>query len=156
MIFGTESSTGKFVGYHVDFSALHPTKCKLDLSNPENDDFELWSPEDTRGEACLFGREVNLMHNIKGLLTRRAKPCKFRRNITDVSETEIATLVRSSFSLTKRCETALAPLKTLNGKSIKLALFCLNHATNLILPKVTSTMFVTRITDVFWFLACHL
>ncbi|KAL0080134.1 hypothetical protein F4703DRAFT_1905796 [Phycomyces blakesleeanus] len=58
VIFGTEYGSSNVVAYHIDFSALHPTKCKLDLSHPSDDDFELWSPEDTRGEACLFGREV--------------------------------------------------------------------------------------------------
>lgn len=60
VIFGEERRSGKTVAYHIDFSAVQPTKCKLDLNNPENDDFELWSPEDTRGEKCLFGREVNI------------------------------------------------------------------------------------------------
>ena len=60
VLFGQDRLSGKTVAYHIDFSAIHPTKCKLDLDNPEHDDFELWSPEDTRGEKCLFGREVML------------------------------------------------------------------------------------------------
>lgn len=58
VLFGQERKTGNTVAYHIDFSAIHPTKCKLDVDHPEDDDFELWSPEDTRGEKCLFGREV--------------------------------------------------------------------------------------------------
>lgn len=30
----------------------------LDLSNPNGDDFELWSPSEEREEQCLFGRQV--------------------------------------------------------------------------------------------------
>lgn len=37
----------------------------LDLDNPNNDDFELWSPEDTRGEKCLFGRETAYFRRIR-------------------------------------------------------------------------------------------
>lgn len=58
IIFGIERGSGASVAYHVDFSAIHPTKCNIDLSNPDTDDFELWSPSDSRGEQCLFGREV--------------------------------------------------------------------------------------------------
>ncbi|OAD72986.1 hypothetical protein PHYBLDRAFT_20680 [Phycomyces blakesleeanus NRRL 1555(-)] len=65
VIFGTEYGSSNVVAYHIDFSALHPTKCKLDLSHPSDDDFELWSPEDTRGEACLFGRETKYYRRIQ-------------------------------------------------------------------------------------------
>ena len=30
----------------------------LDPLNPNNDDFELWSPAEQRQERCLFGRKV--------------------------------------------------------------------------------------------------
>ena len=46
------------VAVHLDFSSLTRTKCNLDLDNPENDDFELWSPAEEREETCLFGRQV--------------------------------------------------------------------------------------------------
>jgi hypothetical protein len=31
---------------------------KLDVDDPGNDDFELWSPSEERSERCLFGRQV--------------------------------------------------------------------------------------------------
>ncbi|KAI9318385.1 hypothetical protein BX666DRAFT_1927417 [Dichotomocladium elegans] len=65
VIFGQEQGSGKTVAYHIDFSRLHPTKCNLDLNNPDTDDFELWSPEDTRGEKCLFGRETKYYRRIQ-------------------------------------------------------------------------------------------
>lgn len=37
----------------------------LDLDHPNDDDFELWSPEDTRGEKCLFGRETSYYRRIR-------------------------------------------------------------------------------------------
>ncbi|KAG0173404.1 vacuolar protein sorting/targeting protein PEP1 [Apophysomyces sp. BC1034] len=65
VIFGTERQSGKTVAYHIDFSAIHPTQCKLDIKNQDDDDFELWSPEDTRGEKCLFGRETLYYRRIR-------------------------------------------------------------------------------------------
>ncbi|RCI00049.1 vacuolar protein sorting/targeting protein PEP1, partial [Rhizopus azygosporus] len=56
---------GKSVAYHVDFSPLRPNKCVLDEEHPNDDDFELWSPEDTRGEKCLFGREIAYYRRIR-------------------------------------------------------------------------------------------
>ncbi|KAI8967795.1 hypothetical protein BDF20DRAFT_917392 [Mycotypha africana] len=63
VLFGLKN--GKTVAYHIDFSAIHPTKCILDENHPNDDDFELWSPEDTRGEKCLFGREVQYYRRIQ-------------------------------------------------------------------------------------------
>lgn len=63
ILFGTKNH--KTIAYHIDFSALHPTKCVLDLDHPNDDDFELWSPEDTRGETCLFGRETKYYRRIQ-------------------------------------------------------------------------------------------
>ncbi|GAA5980381.1 hypothetical protein JCM11641_001783 [Rhodosporidiobolus odoratus] len=59
ILFGTapdrpESS----VAVHVDFSSVSNVKCKLDLSNPARDDFELWSPSESRDEPCLFGMQA--------------------------------------------------------------------------------------------------
>ncbi|KAG1149093.1 hypothetical protein G6F37_003371 [Rhizopus arrhizus] len=55
VLFGLKG--GKTVAIHIDFSPLRPNKCVLDLDHPNDDDFELWSPENTRGEKCLFGHE---------------------------------------------------------------------------------------------------
>ncbi|CCM05585.1 uncharacterized protein FIBRA_07813 [Fibroporia radiculosa] len=49
---------------HIDFSSLITKKCILDLNHPEDDDFELWSPNELRNELCLFGRQV-LYHRRK-------------------------------------------------------------------------------------------
>ncbi|KAK4046163.1 vacuolar protein sorting/targeting protein PEP1 [Microbotryomycetes sp. JL201] len=46
------------VAVHLDFSSITNVKCKLDLSNPNDDDFELWSPSENREEPCLFGKQV--------------------------------------------------------------------------------------------------
>ncbi|KAG0798808.1 hypothetical protein G6F22_003854 [Rhizopus arrhizus] len=63
VLFGLKG--GKTVAIHIDFSPLRPNQCVLDLDNPNNDDFELWSPEDTRGEKCLFGRETAYFRRIR-------------------------------------------------------------------------------------------
>ncbi|KAI9281076.1 hypothetical protein BY458DRAFT_499521 [Sporodiniella umbellata] len=63
VLFGTRN--GKTMAIHIDFSPVRRNKCLLDLSNPNNDDFELWSPEDTRGEKCLFGRETSYYRRIR-------------------------------------------------------------------------------------------
>lgn len=47
------------VAVHLDFSSITNVKCKLDLANPNNDDFELWSPSEEREEQCLFGVQVS-------------------------------------------------------------------------------------------------
>ncbi|KIJ36606.1 hypothetical protein M422DRAFT_260953, partial [Sphaerobolus stellatus SS14] len=46
------------VAVQVDFSSLTTKQCLLDLKNPDNDDFELWSPSEEREEQCLFGRKT--------------------------------------------------------------------------------------------------
>ena len=46
------------IAIHLDFSQLTLQKCKLDLSRPNDDDFELWSPSQSRQEPCLFGKQV--------------------------------------------------------------------------------------------------
>ncbi|KAM0751951.1 putative signal sequence binding protein [Meredithblackwellia eburnea MCA 4105] len=46
------------VAVHLDFTSVTNIKCKLDLANPNDDDFELWSPSEEREEQCLFGRQV--------------------------------------------------------------------------------------------------
>ncbi|KAG5643933.1 vacuolar protein sorting/targeting protein PEP1 [Asterophora parasitica] len=46
------------VAVHVDFTALTNKQCVLNLDNPGQDDFELWSPSEEREERCLFGRQT--------------------------------------------------------------------------------------------------
>ena len=56
ILFGTRSDKPEStVAVHLDFSSITNVKCKLDLANPNNDDFELWSPSESREEPCLFG-----------------------------------------------------------------------------------------------------
>jgi hypothetical protein len=43
---------------HLDFSSLTKKQCKLNLEDPNHDDFELWSPSEERQEQCLFGAQV--------------------------------------------------------------------------------------------------
>ncbi|KAI7866898.1 hypothetical protein BDF14DRAFT_1808956 [Spinellus fusiger] len=90
VLFGTESDNHATVAYHIDFSALHPTQCKLDLNHPEDDDFELWSPEDTRGEKCLFGRETKYHRRIQDrdcyIGERLIQPREVVRNCSCVEE----------------------------------------------------------------------
>ena len=46
------------VAVYVDFSSLTHEQCLIDQENPNDDDFELWSPAESRDEPCLFGRQV--------------------------------------------------------------------------------------------------
>ncbi|KAJ7493393.1 vacuolar protein sorting/targeting protein 10 [Mycena galericulata] len=46
------------IAVHVDFSSLTSQQCVLNVENPGNDDFELWSPSEERQEQCLFGRQT--------------------------------------------------------------------------------------------------
>ncbi|THH04806.1 hypothetical protein EW145_g5251 [Phellinidium pouzarii] len=53
-----QQSPRSAVAIHLDFSSLTRKKCNLDLEQPINDDFELWSPAEEREERCLFGRRT--------------------------------------------------------------------------------------------------
>lgn len=55
----------KTVAIHLDFSKLTNRKCNLDLSNPKNDDFEVWSPSEERQEKCLFGKQTMFHRRIR-------------------------------------------------------------------------------------------
>ncbi|KAJ7444437.1 Oligoxyloglucan reducing end-specific cellobiohydrolase [Mycena latifolia] len=43
---------------YLDFSSLTSRQCAINIDNPGQDDFELWSPADERQERCMFGRQV--------------------------------------------------------------------------------------------------
>ncbi|GAA6042590.1 hypothetical protein JCM8097_003146 [Rhodosporidiobolus ruineniae] len=59
ILFGTKPDRPEStVSVHLDFSHVTNVKCKLDLANPNNDDFELWSPSESRDEPCLFGMQA--------------------------------------------------------------------------------------------------
>jgi len=71
----------KSVLVHLDFSAITSRKCKLLVvcssaqitdhlgvwlpDDPNNDDFELWSPSEGRDETCLFGRQTKYRRKIR-------------------------------------------------------------------------------------------
>ncbi|KAF8649292.1 hypothetical protein AX16_005896 [Volvariella volvacea WC 439] len=57
------SSTSTVV--HVDFSALTTKQCRLSIEDPTTDDFELWSPSESRQERCLFGRRTYYHRRIR-------------------------------------------------------------------------------------------
>jgi len=58
ILFGNYASSFASVAVHIDFSSLTTLQCKLDVNDPGNDDFELWSPSEERTERCLFGRQT--------------------------------------------------------------------------------------------------
>ncbi|GAA6014077.1 hypothetical protein JCM10207_000230 [Rhodosporidiobolus poonsookiae] len=59
ILFGTKPDRPEStVAVHLDFSSVSNVKCKLDLANPNADDFELWSPSEKRDEPCLFGEQT--------------------------------------------------------------------------------------------------
>ncbi|ORZ10539.1 hypothetical protein BCR42DRAFT_469972 [Absidia repens] len=90
VVFGAERGGTKTVAYHIDFSAIHPTQCKIDINNQDDDDFELWSPEDTRGETCLFGRETKYHRRIQDrdcyIGEKLVQPKEIVRNCTCAAE----------------------------------------------------------------------
>jgi cbb3-type cytochrome oxidase subunit 3 len=57
ILFGYEPRSQEHtVAIHIDMSKITNRKCVLDLSNPNGDDFTLWSPSEQREEKCLFGK----------------------------------------------------------------------------------------------------
>lgn len=59
ILFGISKTSGEnTVAVHLDFSKITNVKCVLDTTDPNHDDFELWSPSETRSEPCLFGRQT--------------------------------------------------------------------------------------------------
>ncbi|KAL7415743.1 hypothetical protein BDY24DRAFT_337902 [Mrakia frigida] len=66
LLFGTRPQKPEAtVSIHLDFSALTSKKCEQKLSDPNHDDFELWSPSQSRDETCLFGRQVKYHRRIR-------------------------------------------------------------------------------------------
>ncbi|KAK9765410.1 vacuolar protein sorting/targeting protein PEP1 [Basidiobolus ranarum] len=62
---------GRTTGYkpnqaivHIDFSGLNINQCLLDTGKPDEDDFELWSPQQELESKCLFGKEVQYYRRI--------------------------------------------------------------------------------------------
>ncbi|GAA6013403.1 hypothetical protein JCM11491_006065 [Sporobolomyces phaffii] len=66
ILFGTKpDQTESTVAIHLDFSSVTNVKCKLDLAHPDRDDFELWTPSESRDEPCLFGRQTYYHRRIR-------------------------------------------------------------------------------------------
>ncbi|KAJ7166603.1 signal sequence binding protein [Mycena filopes] len=42
----------------IDFTALTSKQCVTNVQDPNDDDFELWSPSSERAQRCLFGRQT--------------------------------------------------------------------------------------------------
>lgn len=59
------SSPDKTILVHLDFSAITQTKCVLSIEDPNHDDFELWSPSESREDKCLFGRQTMYHRRIR-------------------------------------------------------------------------------------------
>ncbi|KAG8888141.1 vacuolar protein sorting/targeting protein PEP1 [Tulasnella sp. 332] len=58
ILFGYPASSDSLVAIHIDLSNIANRQCTLDADNPNEDDFELWSPSQEREELCLFGRQT--------------------------------------------------------------------------------------------------
>ena len=60
--------------YQIDFSQLLSRQCKLDLENPETDDFELWTPKHPfQKDNCLFGHKTQYYRKLPGKLCHVGK-----------------------------------------------------------------------------------
>lgn len=65
LIFGKNNR--KTISYSVDFTNIHKRQCQLDLDNPNDDDFEYWSPKHPfTPDNCLFGRETRYLRRAIG------------------------------------------------------------------------------------------
>lgn len=55
------------VVYQIDFSQLLKRKCSLDLTHPDTDDFDLWTPRHPhQSDNCLFGHEAKYYRKVPG------------------------------------------------------------------------------------------
>jgi len=60
--------------YQIDFSGLLSRQCKLDLENPDTDDFELWTPKHPfQKDNCLFGHTTQYYRKFPGKLCHVGK-----------------------------------------------------------------------------------
>ncbi|KAG8983213.1 vacuolar protein sorting/targeting protein PEP1, partial [Tulasnella sp. 427] len=58
LLLGYPHMRDELVAIHLDFSAITSKKCNFEPDDPQQDDFELWSPSEEREERCLFGRQT--------------------------------------------------------------------------------------------------
>ncbi|WWD19083.1 hypothetical protein CI109_103541 [Kwoniella shandongensis] len=87
MLIGTASGqSDKSILVHLDFSAITQTKCELSIEDPNHDDFELWSPSESREDQCLFGRQTMYHRRIRNkncyVGERVVQPMTIVRNCT--------------------------------------------------------------------------
>lgn len=55
------------VSYSIDFTNIYLRQCQIDLDNPDNDDFEYWSPKHPFiSDNCLFGHEAKYLRRAVG------------------------------------------------------------------------------------------
>ncbi|KAF9903168.1 vacuolar protein sorting/targeting protein PEP1 [Linnemannia zychae] len=65
LLFAVSRSNSRQMIFQIDFEGLDFPKCRLDLKDEANDDFERWDPADLRGEKCMFGRKVEYFRRIE-------------------------------------------------------------------------------------------
>lgn len=57
----------KSITIQLDFSGMFERQCELSLTDPDHDDFELWTPSHPfQQDNCLFGHETQYYRKIKG------------------------------------------------------------------------------------------
>ncbi|KAF9130105.1 vacuolar protein sorting/targeting protein PEP1 [Mortierella sp. GBA39] len=65
LLFAVSRASSKQMIFQIDFEGLDYRKCRLDLNDEKNDDFERWDLADLRGEKCMFGRKVEYFRRIE-------------------------------------------------------------------------------------------
>ncbi|CAH2352830.1 vacuolar protein sorting/targeting protein 10 [[Candida] railenensis] len=68
LVFAHDKSEGRnTLSISFDFSNVHKRQCQLDLDNPDNDDFEYWTPKHPKlPDNCLFGHESYYLRRAVG------------------------------------------------------------------------------------------
>lgn len=68
LIFGhTNDDKKNTISYSIDFSNIYKRQCQLDLDNPNNDDYEYWTPKHPLlADNCLFGHEAKYLRRAVG------------------------------------------------------------------------------------------
>ncbi len=89
-----------------------------DENDPNHDDFELWSPSESRTEACLFGRRVSTNF---GRVGRCSDTVDGRLCTIDASGQQIVLLVIGRRLKQRSRNTVNALQSTLSGKTSHLS-----------------------------------
>lgn len=126
LVFGSRPRKNEeTVAVYVDFSALTTRKCEQKMDDPNHDDFELWSPAESREETCLFGRQVRpfpLPPPPAAAFADHPRPC--RPCSTAASATVTASSARrpTCRTATSLSRTARARRRTLSGAPLPASL----------------------------------